>query len=87
MTTSALMASLLLACCLVGTTQAGLDARTKKLVQAQALNRRAADSAAKKNVPSNDDTARTGQGTSRGTSGAPSGNRGGATSIVPAPKR
>jgi hypothetical protein len=87
MTRSALMASLLFACCLVGSAHAGLNDRTKKLLQSQALNRPPADSAAKNNAPSNDETVRQGQGTSRGISGAPSGNRGAATGNVPAPKK
>jgi hypothetical protein len=89
MTTSALMATVMFACCMVGTAHAELNERTKKLVQAQALNRPPADSAVKKNGPSNDETARTGQGTtSRETSsGARAGNRGAATSIVPATRQ
>jgi hypothetical protein len=84
----ALTATLMVACCMMETAHAGLNDRTKKLIQAQALNRPPAASAARKNVPSNGGTARTSQGTtSRGPSGGRAGDRGAATSIAPATKR
>ena len=85
MNSYALIGSLLIASCLTGTSHAGLNDRTTKLLQSQALNRPPGD-VAKKTVPANDDLVRRGQGTGRGIPSNP-GTRGAATSNGLTPKQ